>query len=88
MAVTFPWPSFLSETLSSQILDLEVHAYTMDVHKPRLISFELAQLREAAEKYTYHDLGTHGAWPRLPWERNVSRTFEALLARSFTMKRR
>jgi hypothetical protein len=23
-------------------------------------SFELAQLREATEKYTYHDAGTHG----------------------------
>ena len=33
------------------------------------MSFELAQLREAAEKYTYHDGGTHGVWPRLVWER-------------------
>jgi len=41
----------------------------MDVHKPRLMSFELAQLREAAETYTYHDAGTHGVWPRLVWER-------------------
>ncbi len=31
--------------------------------------FELKQLREAAEKYTYHDTGTHGVWPRLVWER-------------------
>src|SRR2546426_9315032 len=31
--------------------------------------FELKQLREAAEKYTYHDAGTHGVWPRLVWER-------------------
>jgi len=29
----------------------------------------LEQLREAAEKYTYHDAGTHGVWPRLVWER-------------------
>jgi len=33
------------------------------------MSFELEQLREAAEKYTYHDAGTHGVWPRLVWER-------------------
>ena len=33
------------------------------------MSFELAQLREAAEKYTYHDAGTRGVWPRLVWER-------------------
>ncbi len=33
------------------------------------MSFELKQLREAAEKYTYHDAGTHGVWPRLVWER-------------------
>src|SRR5467141_2898512 len=33
------------------------------------MSFELEQLREAAEKYTYHDAGTHGAWTRLVWER-------------------
>ena len=33
------------------------------------MSFELKQLREAAEKYTYHDAGTHGAWMRLVWER-------------------
>jgi len=32
------------------------------------MSFELEQLREAAEKYTYHDAGTHGVWPRLVWE--------------------
>src|SRR2546422_6207599 len=31
--------------------------------------FELKQLREAAEKYTYHDAGTHGVRPRLVWER-------------------
>ncbi len=29
----------------------------------------MEQLREAAEKYTYHDAGTHGVWPRLVWER-------------------
>jgi len=35
--------------------------------------FELKQLREAAEKYAYHDAGTHGVWPRLVWEgRNES----------------
>ncbi len=33
------------------------------------MSFELEQLREVAEKYTYHDAGTHGVWPRLVWER-------------------
>jgi len=33
------------------------------------MSFELKQLREAAEKYTYHDAGTDGVWPRLVWER-------------------
>jgi len=33
------------------------------------MSFELEQLREAAEKYTYHDAGTHGVWPKLVWER-------------------
>ena len=33
------------------------------------MSFGLAQLREAAEKYTHHDAGTHGVWPRLVWER-------------------
>ena len=33
------------------------------------MSFELKQLREAAEKYTYHDAGTHGVWTRLVWER-------------------
>jgi hypothetical protein len=31
--------------------------------------FELKQLREAAEKHTYHDADTHGAWPKLVWER-------------------
>ena len=33
------------------------------------MSFELEQLREEAEKYTYHDAGTQGVWPRLVWER-------------------
>jgi hypothetical protein len=33
------------------------------------MSFELEQLREAAEKYTYHQAGMHGVWPRLVWER-------------------
>jgi hypothetical protein len=33
------------------------------------MSFELAQLREVAEKYRYHDAGTHGVWPELVWER-------------------
>ena len=37
------------------------------------MSFELGQLREAAEKYTYHYAGTHGVYPRLVWEqRNKS----------------
>ncbi len=31
--------------------------------------FELKQLREAAEKHTYHDASTHGVYPRLIWER-------------------
>ena len=38
-------------------------------HRGTRMSFELGQLREAAEKYTYHDPGTHGVWPRLVWER-------------------
>jgi hypothetical protein len=33
------------------------------------MSFELAQLREAAEKYKYHEVGTHAVWSRLVWER-------------------
>ena len=33
------------------------------------MSFELEHLREAADKYTYHDAGTHGVWPKLVWER-------------------
>src|SRR5216683_685060 len=33
------------------------------------MSFELEQLRGAAEKYTHHDAGTHGVWPRLVWDR-------------------
>jgi hypothetical protein len=33
------------------------------------MSFELEQLREAAEKYTYHNAGTQGVWPSLAWER-------------------
>jgi hypothetical protein len=52
------------------ILDLKVPAIT--THGTQLSQnelLELKQLREAAEKYTYHDLGTHGAWPRLVWER-------------------
>ena len=32
------------------------------------MSFELGQLREAAEKYAYHDASTHGVYPRLVWE--------------------
>ena len=37
------------------------------------MSFELGQLREAAEKYAYHDASTHGVYPRLVWEgRNQS----------------
>ncbi len=31
--------------------------------------FELEQLSEAAEKYTYHDAGTDGVYSRLAWER-------------------
>ncbi len=33
------------------------------------MSFESAQLREATEKYTNHDPGTHRVYPRLVWER-------------------
>ena len=64
-----PWPSFLSEHFHLRFFSLEVHAYTIDVHKPRLMSFELARLREVAETYTYNDAGTHGVWPKLVWER-------------------
>jgi len=43
--------------------------YAADVHKCAIMSFELEQLREAAEKYLHHDARTHGVWPRLVWER-------------------
>jgi len=33
------------------------------------MSFELAHLRETAEKYTSHDTGTSRVYPRLVWER-------------------
>ncbi len=33
------------------------------------MSFELEQLREAAEKYSHHDAGTHAVWPSLVWDR-------------------
>jgi hypothetical protein len=33
------------------------------------MSSELEQLREAAEKYTYHDAGRHRVWPSLVWDR-------------------
>src|SRR5690349_17007997 len=33
------------------------------------MSFELNQLREAAEKYSYHQAGTQVVWPGLVWER-------------------
>src|SRR5437016_7186028 len=33
------------------------------------MSFELGQLREAAEKYVYHDASTDGVYPRLVWKR-------------------
>jgi hypothetical protein len=42
---------------------------TVAVHICTGTSFELEQLREAAEKYTYHDAGTHRVWPRLVQER-------------------
>jgi len=35
------------------------------------LNFELEQLREAAEKYAYHDTDTHGVWSRLVWERRT-----------------
>src|SRR5205823_6944432 len=63
VAMTFPWLSFLPETSLSQIFELEIHAYTIDVHKPIIMSFGLAQLREAAEKYTFHEGRLFGSWP-------------------------
>jgi len=33
------------------------------------MSFELEQLRGAAEKYAHHGASTHGVYPRLIWER-------------------
>ena len=33
------------------------------------MSFELEQLRGAAETYTGHDADTHGVWPKLVWQR-------------------
>ena len=33
------------------------------------MSFELAQLRQAAERYIYHDADTHGVYSSLVWER-------------------
>jgi hypothetical protein len=51
------------------MLRLGTLAYTIDVHKCGRMSFELEQLREAAEKYAYHDAGTHGVYPKLVWER-------------------
>ena len=33
------------------------------------MSFELEQLRDAAEKHTHHDTGTHWVYSRLVWER-------------------
>ncbi len=33
------------------------------------MSFELADLQRAAERYPGHYEGTHGIWPRLVWER-------------------
>jgi len=41
------------------------------------MSFELEQLRGAAETYTGHDADTHGVWPKLVWQRRS----EAPLAR-------
>lgn len=39
------------------------------------MSFELKQLREAAQKYSHHDADTHGVYPTLVWEpRNESPT--------------
>ncbi len=35
------------------------------------MSFELEQLRDAAQRYAYHDAGTHGVWPSLVWERRI-----------------
>ena len=37
------------------------------------MGFELEQLREVAKRYSYHDAGAHGVYPRLVWEgRNES----------------
>jgi hypothetical protein len=33
--------------------------------------FELKQLREVAERYAYHDAGTHGVYSGLVWERRA-----------------
>src|SRR5256712_73736 len=32
------------------------------------MGFELEQLREVAKRYSYHDAGAHGVYPRLVWE--------------------
>ena len=43
--------------------------FAIDVDKCARMTFELEQLRQATEKYTYHDAGAHGVWPSLVWER-------------------
>jgi hypothetical protein len=54
----------------------------VDEHTRARMSFKLEQLREVAEKYTYHDAGKHGYQPRLVWERRsespVARLDEAV----------
>jgi hypothetical protein len=50
-------------------VNLSEDTHILFPHKCTRMSFELEQLRQAAEKYTYHDAGTHGVWPRLAWER-------------------
>jgi hypothetical protein len=52
-----------SRNLFQPFLGLDTLSFQMPNH------FELKHLREEAEKYTYHDAGTHGVWPRLVWER-------------------
>ncbi len=39
------------------------------VHSRTGMNLELGRVRVAAEKYTYRDVGTHGVYPRLVWER-------------------
>lgn len=42
------------------------------------MSFELQELREAADQYAGHYEGTHGIWPKLVWERRNESPAERL----------